>query len=87
LWWAATTVTTVGYGDRFPTTPAGRGVGVLLMSVGIAFFGFLAGSLASFFLERREESEMDPKLAEIAERLDRIERSLATGEFDRSDPD
>jgi voltage-gated potassium channel len=76
LWWAVTTVTTVGYGDRFPTTAAGRGVGVALMIVGIALFGFLAGSLASFFLERRDESEVDPKLAEIAERLDRIERAL-----------
>jgi voltage-gated potassium channel len=76
LWWAVTTVTTVGYGDRFPTTAAGRGVGVALMIVGIALFGFLAGSLASFFLERREESEVDPKLAEIAERLERIERAL-----------
>jgi voltage-gated potassium channel len=76
LWWAVTTVTTVGYGDRFPTTAAGRGVGVALMIVGIALFGLLAGSLASFFLERREESEVDPKLAEIAERLERIERAL-----------
>jgi voltage-gated potassium channel len=76
LWWAVTTVTTVGYGDRFPITPAGRGVGVVLMIVGIALFGFLAGSLASFFLERREESEVDPKLAEISERLERIEQAL-----------
>lgn len=76
LWWAVTTVTTVGYGDRFPTTPAGRGVGVVLMIVGIALFGFLAGSLASFFLERREETEVDPKLAEISERLERIEHAL-----------
>lgn len=52
LWWAITTVTTVGYGDRFPTTPAGRGIGVLLMIVGIALFGFVAGSLASFLVEQ-----------------------------------
>ncbi|MGH2574043.1 MAG: potassium channel family protein [Actinomycetota bacterium] len=76
LWWAVTTVTTVGYGDRFPTTPAGRGVAVFLMILGIALFGFLAGSLASFFLERREESEVDPKLDEIAARLERIESAL-----------
>jgi hypothetical protein len=45
LWRAVTTVTTVGYGGRFPTTPAGRGVGIALMLVGIALFGLLAGSL------------------------------------------
>jgi voltage-gated potassium channel len=83
LWWAVTTVTTVGYGDRFPITPAGRGVGVVLMIVGIALFGFLAGSLASFFLERREESEVDPKLAEISARLERIERAVGASPSDR----
>ena len=42
---AVATVTTVGYGDRFATTPAGRGVGIALMLVGIALFRLLAGSL------------------------------------------
>jgi voltage-gated potassium channel len=80
LWWAITTVTTVGYGDRFPTTPAGRGLGVVLMIVGIALFGFLAGSLASFFVEHREEETVDPKLAEISDRLERIEQLLESTE-------
>jgi voltage-gated potassium channel len=77
LWWAMTTVTTVGYGDRFPVTGPGRGVAVVLMVMGIALFGLLAGSLASFFIETREEALTDPKLAEVAERLERIERKLA----------
>jgi voltage-gated potassium channel len=80
LWWAMTTVTTVGYGDRFPTTAGGRAVGVVLMVLGIALFGFLAGSLASFFVEGREEEKVDPKLQEIADRLDRIERALERSE-------
>jgi voltage-gated potassium channel len=50
VWYAITTVTTVGYGDRFPVTAGGRAVAVVLMVLGIAVFGFLAGSLASFFL-------------------------------------
>jgi hypothetical protein len=41
LWWAVTTITTVGYGDRFPMTPAGRGVAVVLMIAGIAMFGVI----------------------------------------------
>lgn len=41
LWWAATTVTTVGYGDRFPVTSQGRLVAVLLMLGGIALLGII----------------------------------------------
>lgn len=82
LWWAITTVTTVGYGDRFPVTPQGRGVAVILMVAGIGIFGLLAASLASFFVEHQREEKEDPKLAEIVERLKRIEEAL--GADDRS---
>ncbi len=49
LWWAVVTFTTVGYGDLYPTTGAGRFVAVLLMLGGIALIGSLAASLGSFF--------------------------------------
>jgi voltage-gated potassium channel len=75
LWWAVTTVTTVGYGDRFPTTAPSRGVAVVLMVMGIALFGLLAGSLASYFVEP-EEQRQEEELGEIRERLGRIERLL-----------
>ncbi|WP_157598413.1 potassium channel family protein [Phycicoccus sp. Root101] len=55
LWWAATTVTTVGYGDQFPTTPEGRFVGAGLMLTGIALLGVITASLASWFVERVAE--------------------------------
>lgn len=51
LWWAMQTVTTVGYGDEVPTTPEGRGVAVLLMVVGIAFFSWLTANIAAFLVE------------------------------------
>jgi voltage-gated potassium channel len=75
IWWAVTTVTTVGYGDRFPVTAPGRGVGIALMVVGIALFGFLAGALASFLL-KSDEDEKDRALEEMSARLERIENHL-----------
>jgi voltage-gated potassium channel len=78
LWWAITTVTTVGYGDRFPTSGIGRGAAVILMLVGVGLFGLLAASLASFLVDRDRGSDQpaDPAVREILERLERIERQL-----------
>lgn len=75
LWWAATTITTVGYGDHFPVTAGGRGIGVGLMVIGVALFGFLAGSIASYFLDPSKEPEPD-QMTEVLQRLDRIEQML-----------
>lgn len=53
LWWAVTTVTTVGYGDVYPVTTAGRYVGVVTMFVGIAVAGSLTATMASVLIKRR----------------------------------
>lgn len=50
LWWAATTVTTVGYGDRYPVTTTGRIIAVTLMIVGIALVGAITASIAAWFV-------------------------------------
>ncbi len=52
LWWACTTVTTVGYGDHFPVTLEGRAVAVVLMVVGIGLVGTVTASVASWLLSR-----------------------------------
>ena len=76
LWWAITTITTVGYGDRFPVTSLGRAVGAVVMILGIGLFGLLAASLASFLVEKDLAKEIDPQMEELDSRLARIEALL-----------
>jgi voltage-gated potassium channel len=52
LWWAVVTITTVGYGDFYPTTVTGRFVALGLMIGGIGLIGFVTGSLATWIVER-----------------------------------
>jgi voltage-gated potassium channel len=92
LWWAVSTVTTVGYGDEFPKTTPGRALGMALMLIGIGFVAVFTGAIAERFLSARiEESqeeladrlqgaELDvlEELHEIAERLNALERRLAS---------
>ena len=55
LWWATATVTTVGYGDRFPVTLEGRIIATVLMLVGIGLVGTVTAAVASWFLGRTHE--------------------------------
>jgi voltage-gated potassium channel len=57
IWWAFTTITTVGYGDHYPVTTEGRAVAVVLMCAGVGLFGTFSGFLASWFLATEEQDE------------------------------
>jgi len=59
IWWAATTVTTVGFGDRFPVTGQGRCIAVVLMLVGIGLVGTVTASVASWLVERAVENRAE----------------------------
>jgi voltage-gated potassium channel len=92
VWWAVTTMTTVGYGDEFPETAMGRLLGMALMLVGIGFIAVLTGAVAERFLTTRieetqeeiteevERAETDvlAELSEITARLHALERRLGT---------
>jgi voltage-gated potassium channel len=53
LWWGIVTITTVGYGDQYPTTPAGRIIGTFLLVAGIGLFSVLTAFIANAFLAPR----------------------------------
>jgi voltage-gated potassium channel len=87
LWWAIVTITTVGYGDRFPVTTAGRITGVFVMLAGVGIIGALASILASILVPpaQTEEEEVEAArvdaavhqdLAEIKQELAALRRSL-----------
>lgn len=59
LWWGYVTITTVGYGDRFPVTNEGRIVGVMLLTVGVGLFGVFTGFLANTFLAPKKRKKKD----------------------------
>jgi len=68
IWWAFTTITTVGYGDRFPVTHEGRAIAVMLMTAGVGLFGTFTAYVASYFsdVEReKEQSEIQVLIEEV----------------------
>jgi voltage-gated potassium channel len=75
VWWAISTMTTVGYGDAYPTTSEGRLIAVLLMAAGVGVFGTLSGLAASWFLSPAVE-ETDTDLTRIEKRLASIQDQL-----------
>ncbi|MFN4007211.1 MAG: potassium channel family protein [Chitinophagaceae bacterium] len=58
LWWAYVTITTVGYGDKYPVTTEGRLIAGVLMTTGVGLFGMFTGYLASFFVQKEVAQEL-----------------------------
>ena len=52
VWWAFTTLTTVGYGDFYPITPMGRVIAVLLMVGGISLIGLITAMVVTWVVQR-----------------------------------
>ncbi len=67
LWWAVTTVTTVGYGDAYPVTTTGRVIAALLMIGGISLLGVITATVASWIVERVSEEDSANRAATAAQ--------------------
>ena len=77
LWWAAETVTTVAYGDIYPTTALGRIVATVVMTAGIGFVALLTGALAQRFLYGGSTAPAsDPNSAEMMQKLDELSNQI-----------
>jgi voltage-gated potassium channel len=80
LWWSFVTITTVGYGDYYPTTIEGRIIAVLLMTTGVGLFGTFTAYVASFFFQSAPtaqpggEDEILSELRTLREKIEKMER-------------
>mgnify|MGYP000097246341 CR=1 FL=1 len=79
LWWSFVTITTVGYGDFYPTTSIGRIIASTLITAGVGLFGTFTAYVASFFMQYEEEpdAEIFEELKAIRQKLDMLEERVA----------
>jgi voltage-gated potassium channel len=71
MWWAYVTITTVGYGDKYPVTNAGRLVGVLVMTTGVGIFATFAGFISNKLLTPPEKGE-EEKPGEVISEFEKL---------------
>jgi len=83
LWWAAVTITTVGYGDVTPVTLTGRTIAVAMMIGGIALLGTITATIASWLVEQVAEKDeasqaaTREQVAQLSERIEHLTRLLS----------
>ena len=81
LWWSIVTLSTVGYGDKYPVTTAGRVLGVIVIVVGVGLFSALTSFLAQWFLKSRA-SDDQPQASNAAEIQDLNRLSVLLRTYD-----
>ena len=92
LWWALTTITTIGYGDTTPVSTEGRCIAALLMIGGVALIGVVTATLASWIVSLVEEENAEQEAAtqaqvatlqqqvsELSERIDHLLEERESG--------
>jgi len=87
FWYSMVTITTVGYGDRYPVTVGGRIAGMFIMIIGVGVIGALASILSSVLLGSSSEPEeevpptttgltVEQELAELKGRMETMQKLL-----------
>lgn len=76
VWWSITTMTTVGYGDRYPVTTEGRAIAAFLMVCGVGLFGALSGFVASWIM-KPEQQQQESEIAELLAEVQALRREMA----------
>lgn len=81
IWWAVTTVTTVGYGEFYPKTDGGRIIAMAIMFVGIGFVALLTAFIADRFVHQQKEAaaKEDQILSELREIRDQLKKLESAG--------
>ena len=92
LWWALTTITTIGYGDTTPVSTEGRCIAALLMIGGVALIGVVTATLASWIVSLVEEENaeqeavtqaqvatLQQQVSELSERIDHLLEERESG--------
>jgi voltage-gated potassium channel len=77
VWWSITTMTTVGYGDRYPITTGGRAIAMMLMVAGIGVVGVLSGLMAGWFLAADAKRGDDDEREELRTLVPQLREQLA----------
>jgi hypothetical protein len=78
VWWGVVTITTVGYGDLYPVTAAGRVVGVFVMAAGVGIIGALASILASILIPQpKQRADPAAELSAVKDELAAVHGELA----------
>ncbi len=94
IWYVIVTMSTVGYGDEYPITNAGRELGVVIIVVGVGIFGTLTGYLANLFLAPKDATEptgpsgdAQLRLRELQELMEKQQAAIAALERSLNDAD
>ena len=77
LWWAVVTMFTVGYGDLSPKSPEGKIGAIFLMAAGVTLFSWVTATVATLFVDKDLEGELESENAKLRDELEQVRSDLS----------